>query len=75
MNTIIFDTHHFIKELVSAGMPEKQAEVIANQQARLINESLSTKRDLKELELRITTRIGAMIIALGAFLAAIKFFA
>ena len=74
MSTIVFDTHHYIKELVSAGMPEKQAEVIASQQAKLINEALATKRDLRELELRMTTKIGAMIIALGAFLAAIKFF-
>ena len=35
---------------------------------------MSTKNDLRELELRTTIRMGTMIIALGGFLTAIKFF-
>jgi hypothetical protein len=38
MATIVFDTHAFVKELAEAGMPEKQAGVLARWQARLINE-------------------------------------
>lgn len=34
----------------------------------LINDQLTTKRDLKELELRITVKMGAMLIALAMIL-------
>ena len=53
MATIVFDTHAFVKELAEAGMPEKQAEVLARSQATLIDEKLATKQDLKELEARL----------------------
>jgi len=82
MTALIFDTHVFVKKLVGAGMPEAQAEVLAEEQTRLIDEQLATKQDLKQLELKmsqieqsITIRTGAMILALGGFLAGIKFFA
>ncbi len=58
-------------------MPEAQAEVLARSQARLINEELATKRDLKELELRLkhalTVRLGSMmVIAVGVVAALVK---
>ncbi len=53
MGAIAFDTHLFVKELTQAGMPEPQAEVLAANQARLIDEKLATKQDLKELELAL----------------------
>ena len=54
MGTLSFDTHTFVKRLTQAGMPEAQAEVLADSQAKLIDEKLSTKYDLKELETRLT---------------------
>ena len=88
MATIVFDTHAFVKELADAGMPEKQAEVLARSQATLINETLATKqdlkeledrlrRDLKELELRLkhdlTIRLGSMmVVAIGVVAALVK---
>ena len=84
MTTIVFDTHAFVKELAEAGMPEKQAEVLARSQATLINEKLATKqdlkelearlrRDMKELELRLTIRLGSMmVVAIGAVAALVK---
>ena len=73
MTTIVFDTHAFVKELVAAGMPEKQAEVLARAQATLIDEQLATKQDLKELELRLTLRLGSMmVLAVGAVAALVK---
>ena len=48
--TIAFDTHRYVKRLTGAGMPEPQAEVIADEQRALIEDQLATKRDLKELE-------------------------
>ena len=73
MATIVFDTHAFVKELGEAGMPEKQAEVLARSQATLINETLATKQDLKELELRLTIRLGSMmVVAIGVVAALVK---
>ena len=50
MESLAFDTHQFVKNLTAVGMPEKQAEVLANEQVRLIEANLATKRDIKELE-------------------------
>ena len=88
MTTIVFDTHAFVKELAEAGMPEKQAEVLARSQATLINETLATKQDLKELEDRLrrdmkelelrlkhdlTLRLGSMmVVAIGVVAALVK---
>ena len=88
MGTIVFDTHAFVKDLAEAGMPEKQAEVLARSQATLINETLATKQDLKELEARLrrdmkelelrlkhdlTIRLGSMmVVAIGVVAALVK---
>lgn len=88
MATIAFDTHAFVKELTQAGMPEAQAEVLARSQATLIDEKLTTKQDLKELEDRLrrdmrelelrlkhdlTLRLGSMmVIAVGVVAALVK---
>ncbi len=88
MGTIVFDTHAFVKDLAEAGMPEKQAEVLARSQATLIDEKLATKQDLKELEARLrrdmkelelrlkhdlTIRLGSMmVVAIGVVAALVK---
>ena len=77
METAIFDTHAYVKRLVAAGMPEPQAEVIADEQRSLIDNKLATKRDLKELELRLrhdlTLRLGSMmVVAVGVVAALVK---
>ena len=73
MSTLVFDTLAFVKELTQAGMPEKQAEVLARSQAMLIDEKLATKQDLKELELRLTIRLGSMtVVAVGVVAALVK---
>ena len=73
MSTLVFDTHAFVKELTQAGMPEEQAEVLARSQAMLIDEKLATKQDLKELELRLTIRLGSMmVVAVGVVAALVK---
>lgn len=63
MSTLTFDTHKFIKRLTEAGMPLGQAEVLAEEQAKLIDERLATKDDLKMMELRLTMKMGALITA------------
>ena len=88
MAAIMFDTHAFVKELTQAGMPEAQAEVLARNQAMLIDEKLATKQDLKlvkedlqrelrEMELRLTynltVRFGSMmVVAIGVVAALVK---
>ena len=73
MDTIVFDTHAFVKKLTDAGMPEPQAEVLARTHAKLIDEKLATKQDLKALELRLTLRLGStMVVAVGAVATLVK---
>ena len=84
MGTLAFDTHAFVKDLTRAGMPEEQAEVLARSQATLIDEKLVKKqdlkelgtrlcRDMKELELRLTLRLGSMmVVAIGVVAALVK---
>jgi len=69
MTTLTFDTHEFIKELKNAGFSEQQAEAITNLQKNVIGttleqakhdyqlDDLATKRDLKELELKVDAGI------------------
>ena len=84
MSSIAFDTHAFVKDMTQAGMPEEQAELLARSQATLIDEKLATKqdlkelearlcRDMKELELRLTLRLGSMmVVAIGVVAALVK---
>jgi len=44
-------------------MPLGQAEVLAEEQAKLIDERLATKDDLKMMELRLSMKMGALIAA------------
>ena len=48
--TLILDTHAAVHELVSAGMPERQAETVVRQQARLLEQNLATKADLATIK-------------------------
>ncbi len=49
MTTAIFDTHAFIKRLIAVGMPEPQAEILAEEQSRLIGDGTATKADISEV--------------------------
>jgi transcriptional antiterminator len=65
MTTLTFDTHDFVKKLKGVGFSEEQAEVITDLQKTTVAntieqarhdydlDNLTTKRDLKELELKI----------------------
>ncbi len=63
MNTLAFDTHGFVKRLTAAGMPEAQAEVLAEEQTNLIGNNLATKYDLEILKRDLTIRLGSMLVA------------
>ena len=75
MNTIMFDTHNYVKKLKAVGVPEEQAEVHVDAIAGLIEEQLASKRDLKELEERLayklTLRLGSMLVVAISIVAAL----
>ena len=62
MNSLVFDTHAFVKRLTGAGMPIEQPEILAEEQARLVDERLATKIDLELLKRDLTIRIGGMVV-------------
>jgi hypothetical protein len=73
-----FDTLAYAKKLKSAGFTDMQAETLAESQAQLIESRLATKqdielirRDMKEMEMRITIRLGTLIAAAIAVVAAL----
>lgn len=75
MATLAFDTHAYIKKLKAVGFTEEQAEVQAETLAGLINDHLVTKQyfdlRLKELEMRLTLRLGTVMAASIAIVAAL----
>ena len=60
MTIVAFDTHKYVKRLTAAGMPENQAEVIADEQRSLIEDQLATKRDIEELRAATKQDIAAI---------------
>ena len=79
MATITFDTHKFIRRLQEAGFSPQQAEAVAEAFRDAQGEAeLATKRDIedlrrdmKEIELRLTIKLGAMLAAAVAITAAL----
>ena len=67
-HAIAFDTLAYAKKMKAVGFTEEQAEVQAEAISDLINDQLTTKQDLHELELRLTVKVGAMLIALAMIL-------
>jgi hypothetical protein len=60
--------------LRESGMPDAQDEAVADAHQEARGEAdLATKPDLRELELRLTIKIGGMlVIAVGVLAAALK---
>lgn len=70
-----FDTLKLARRLRDdAKLPAEQAEGIAEALADTLEAQMATKTDLEVLEQRLTIKIGAMLVALAGFLAAIRFF-
>jgi hypothetical protein len=74
MSTATFDKLLYLETLKASGIPDDQARAHAHALDEALRDSVATKADLREMELRVTVKVGAMIIALGGFLSAIKFF-
>lgn len=71
MPVYTFDTLSYFDKLKDAGVPENQARVQADALRDLVESSLVTKRDLKELEYKLTIRLGGIAVACTALLLAI----
>lgn len=71
MAATTFDTLGYFEKLKAAGVPEEQAKIQANALREVIEDSLVTKRDLKELEYKLTIRLGGIVVACTALLLAI----
>ena len=76
MTAIAFNSLAYASKLKQAGVPDRQAEAMAE----LVEERLATKRDLSELEerlanrmseleYRLTVRLGSMLVVMVSILA------
>lgn len=73
MSAIAFDTHAFVKRMTAVGMPLEQAEALAEEQAKLIDERLATKQDLRLPKNELLLAIGGMLAgATGLILAVMQ---
>lgn len=79
--SVFFDSHSFVKRLTAAGMPEPQAEALADEHTRWFNDGLATKADLtplaktielKDLELRMSSRMDNIELRIDARVEAAK---
>jgi len=68
------DTHRLVTILKKHGFTDQQAEGVAAALQELDLSQLSTKADLRELELRMVIKLGTLIVAGVTFLTFIKFF-
>jgi len=82
MTTITFNSLGYVKKLEAVGFTREQAEVQTEALREVIEDKLATKHDLKELETclegkireleyRLTIRLGAMLAASVAIVAAL----
>ena len=91
MTTATFDTHAAVKKLQAAGFSEQQAETQIAVLADAVGAGTATKqdiadlrrdlkeietrltRDIQEMEMRLTVKLGAMlVIAIGAVATLVK---
>ena len=74
-HTTMIDTLAYANDLKRGGVPEKQAETHAHALAKIVDNQLVTKNYLKlaltELEIRLLTKMGAMLVGVVGILAAI----
>ncbi|MDR2572886.1 MAG: hypothetical protein LBC94_00840 [Desulfovibrio sp.] len=69
MATVTFDTLGYFEKLKSAGIPEPHAKAQVEVIREVIEDKLATKQDIKELEYRLTIRVGSMIAAVAVLAA------
>ena len=69
----MFDTFAFAQKLREAGFNDKQVEAVTNGLHDIAMANVATKDDLRDLENRLTIKIGVITSSVGALIvAAIK---
>ena len=68
---VAFDTLTYARKLREAGVPQAQAGAHAEALGATVAETLATKQDLRELEYRLTIRLGGMLAVAVATTAAL----
>lgn len=66
MSTLVFDTLQYANKLKAAGVPDKQAEVQAEAMAEIVEDKLTSKKDLKESEANIKAEFNLKMAELKA---------
>jgi hypothetical protein len=73
--SVTFDTLKFVEKLESGGFTHEQAKAAAEAFAEATSQELATKADLRELELRMTVKLGGLTVgATGVIIAAMRYF-
>ncbi|MBY6243704.1 DUF1640 domain-containing protein [Methylosinus sp. Sm6] len=73
--SVAFDTLKFVEKLEAGGFTHEQAKAAAEAFAEATSQELATKADLRELEMRMTVKLGGLIIgATGVLIAAMRYF-
>ena len=75
MTAITIDTYKVAKKLTEKGYTKAQAEGFIAAIEEIKFDEVASKQDLRELELRLTIKIGGAAFLLAGYLTAIKFFA
>jgi len=78
MATVFLDTHKVVNDLKGYGFSDRQAEGITDVLRQIDLDHIVTRGDLKyelrDLELRVTLKMGAIAATAVAFLAFLKFY-
>ena len=55
--SVIFDTHRFVKRMTEAGMASPVAEALAEEHVQLLECNLSTKQDIAHLDVKLEAKL------------------
>ena len=83
MSTITFDTQELVRELRASGLPQDQAESVVRAIVKshddlatkvdLKNEVALLRADMREIELRMTIKLGAFLsVAVGILISVLR---
>ncbi len=56
-NNELFNTHQFVKDLKEAGMDEKQAEILADNQLSMLQTQIATRADIYKMKAELESKI------------------
>lgn len=66
MTTAVFDTRKAVRRLTDAGVAEAQADAMVDTVAEAFSDTVATKADLANLELRLTRQLYGVAVGIVA---------